>query len=76
MNAWKDYLETNKERFLNELLELLRIPSISARSENKNDMVTCAEAVKQSLLNAGADTAEIHQTAGHPVVYAEKITAT
>ncbi len=75
MNAWKDYLETNKERFLNELLELLRIPSISARSENKNDMVTCAEAVKQSLLTAGADRAELHQTAGHPVVYAEKFTA-
>lgn len=75
MNAWKDYLETNKERFLNELLELLRIPSISARSENKNDMITCAEAVKQSLLAAGADRAELHETAGHPVVYAEKFTA-
>jgi len=75
MNAWKDYLETNKERFLNELLELLRIPSISARSENKNDMITCAEAVKQSLIAAGADRAELHQTAGHPVVYAEKFTA-
>lgn len=73
MQAWKEYLETNKERFLNELLELLRIPSISARSENKNDMVKCAEAVKQKFLDAGADKAEIHQTAGHPAVYAEKI---
>lgn len=74
MNAWKEYLEANKERFLNELLELLRIPSISARSENKNDMVSCAEAVKQSLLNAGAERSEIFQTEGHPVVYAEKFT--
>lgn len=73
MNAWKQYLDTNKERFLNELLDLLRIPSISARSENKNDMITCSEAVKQKLLDAGADRAEIYQTAGHPVVYGEKI---
>lgn len=73
MQAWKDYLETNKEKFLNELLELLRIPSISARSENKNDMVNCAEATRQRLLEAGATKAEIYQTAGHPVVYAEKI---
>lgn len=73
MNAWTQYLESNKERFLDELLELLRIPSISARSENKADMLKCAEAVKQKLIDAGADRAEIHQTAGHPVVYAEKI---
>jgi acetylornithine deacetylase/succinyl-diaminopimelate desuccinylase-like protein len=73
MNTWKDYLETNKERFLSELLELLRIPSISARSEHKGDMVKCAEAVKQRLLDAGADRADIYPTAGHPAVYAEKI---
>jgi acetylornithine deacetylase/succinyl-diaminopimelate desuccinylase-like protein len=73
MDAWKEYLETNKDRFLNELLELLRIPSVSARSEHKQDMVNCAEAIKQRLLDAGADKAEIHTTAGHPVVYAEKI---
>ncbi|MBL7697588.1 MAG: dipeptidase [Chitinophagaceae bacterium] len=73
MNAWKQYLDANKERFLNELLDLLRIPSISARSENKNDMITCAEAVKQKLLDAGVGRAEIFQTAGHPVVYGEKI---
>ncbi len=71
--AWKDYQQKNKERFLNELLELLRIPSVSARSEHKNDMVKCAEAVKQRLLDAGADKAEVFQTAGHPVVYGEKI---
>lgn len=73
MNAWKEYLDANKERFLNELLELLRIPSISARSEHKPDMVRCAEAVKQRLLEAGASKAEIFQTPGHPIVYAEKI---
>jgi acetylornithine deacetylase/succinyl-diaminopimelate desuccinylase-like protein len=71
---WKDYQEKNKDRFLNELLDLLRIPSVSARSEHKADMQKCADAVKQRLLEAGADKAEIYPTAGHPVVYAEKIT--
>jgi len=74
MQAWKDYQEKNKDRFLNELLELLRIPSVSARSEHKDDMKKCAEAVKASLLKAGATKAEIYPTDGHPVVYAEKIT--
>jgi len=74
MQAWKDYQEKNKDRFLNELLELLKIPSISARSEHKADMVKCAEAVKESLLKAGADKAEIYPTAGHPIVYGEKMT--
>jgi len=73
MQAWKDYQSANKDRFLNELLELLRIPSISARSENKGDMVTCAEAVKQRLLDAGADKVSIYPTDGHPIVYGEKI---
>jgi acetylornithine deacetylase/succinyl-diaminopimelate desuccinylase-like protein len=74
MQVWKEYQEKNKERFLNELLELLRIPSVSAKTEHKEDMIRCAEAVKQRLLEAGADKAEIHATAGHPIVYAEKIT--
>ena len=73
MQVWKDYQDKNKERFLNELLDLLRIPSVSARSEHKNDMVKCAEAVKQRLLEAGADMAEIIPTEGHPIVYGEKI---
>jgi acetylornithine deacetylase/succinyl-diaminopimelate desuccinylase-like protein len=73
MNPWKEYLENNKERFLNELLDLLRIPSISARTENKQDMVKCAEAVKQRLIEAGVDRAEVYSTDGHPVVYAEKM---
>jgi len=73
MSTWKEYQEKNKARFLDELLELLRIPSISARSEHKPDMLKCAEAVKQRLLEAGVDKAEIYPTEGHPVVYGEKI---
>ena len=73
MQVWKDYQEKNKDRFLEELLALLRIPSVSARTENKNDMLTCAEAVKKGLLDAGATTATIYPTEGHPIVYGEKI---
>ncbi len=73
MQVWKDYHENNKDRFLNELLELLRIPSVSAKTEHKADMMSCAEAVKQRLLEAGADKVEIYSTAGHPIVYGEKI---
>jgi len=73
MQAWKDYQEQHKDRFLSELLELLRIPSVSARSEHKEDMQRCAEVVKQRLLEAGADTVEIYTTPGHPVVYGEKM---
>lgn len=73
MQIWKDYQEKNKKRFLDELLELLRTPSISARSEHKEDMTNCAEAVKKRLLDAGADKAQVYSTEGHPVVYAEKI---
>lgn len=71
--AWKTYQEKNKERFLNEMMDLLRIPSVSAKSEHKPDMLRCADAVKQSLLDAGCDKAEVMPTDGHPVVYGEKI---
>src|SRR6478735_1703437 len=71
--VWKNYQEKNKDRFLEEMLELLRIPSVSAKSEHKADMRRCAEAVGQRLLDAGADRAEVMETAGHPVVYGEKI---
>lgn len=70
---WKDYQAKNEERFLNEMLDLLRIPSVSAKSEHKADMLKCAEAVKKSLIAAGADKAEVMPTDGHPVVYGEKI---
>lgn len=73
MQAWKDYQEKNKERFLDELLELLRIPSVSADSAHKEDMRKCAEKVQQRLLEAGAAKASVLETDGHPVVYAEKI---
>jgi len=73
MQAWKEYQEKNKDRFLDELLELLRIPSVSANSDHKDDMRKCAEKVQQRLLEAGADTAKVYETAGHPAVYAEKI---
>ncbi len=74
MQAWKDYQEKNKDRFLNELLDLLRIPSVSAKKEHKADMERCAEAVKQRLLEAGADKVEIYPLeGGHPIVYGEKI---
>jgi len=71
--AWKTYQEKNKDRFLNEMLDLLRIPSVSARSEHKTDMIRCAELVKQRLLDAGCDKAEVTDTNGHPVVYGEKL---
>ena len=73
MKEWKDYQEKNKDRFLNEMLELLRIPSVSAKSENKNDMRKCADLVRQRFLDSGAEKAEVMNTDGHPVVYAEKI---
>ena len=70
---WKEYQEKNKDRFLNEMLDLLRIPSVSAKTEHKADMLKCAEAVKKSLLEAGCDKAAVMETKGHPVVYGEKI---
>lgn len=73
MQAWQDYQSQNKERFLDELLDLLRIPSVSADSQYKEDVARCADAVKENLLKAGADKAEICPTPGHPIVYAEKI---
>lgn len=73
MDAIKAYIEANKERFLNELFGLLRIPSISSLSEHKPDMVRAAEYWRETLLKAGADKAEVMPTPGNPVVYGEKI---
>ena len=72
MKDVKGYIEANKGRFLNELFELIRIPSISAESEHKPDMVRCAEKWKAFLLEAGCDKAEVMPSAGNPVVYGEK----
>lgn len=72
MKDIKAYIEANKDRFLEELFELIRIPSISAESEHKPDMVRCAEKWKEFLLKAGCDKAEVMPSAGNPVVYGEK----
>ncbi|MBR9756787.1 MAG: dipeptidase [Algicola sp.] len=73
MNSINSYIENNKERFLNELIDLLKIPSISADSAYKGEVKKTAEAVKEQLELAGCDKVEIHPTNGHPVVYGEKI---
>jgi acetylornithine deacetylase/succinyl-diaminopimelate desuccinylase-like protein len=73
METWREYQQKNKERFLQEMIELLRIPSVSAKKEHQKDMHICAEAVKKSLLDSGADKAMVMATDGHPVVYGEKI---
>ena len=72
MKNVKSYIEANKDRFLEELFELIRIPSISAEQEHKPDMVRCAEKWKEFLLQAGCDKAEVMPSAGNPVVYGEK----
>ena len=72
MDKAKVYIKKNKERFISELLDLLRIPSISAQSERKPDMQRCAEFLAAALVKAGADRADVLPTEGNPVVYAEK----
>jgi acetylornithine deacetylase/succinyl-diaminopimelate desuccinylase-like protein len=73
MTAIKSYIAENRERFLEELFELIRIPSVSAKEENKADMFRAANFLKESLIKAGADRAEVYPTGGHPVLYAEKL---
>lgn len=69
----KQYIQENREKFINELLDLLRIPSVSADPKFREDVLKAAEYVKESLLKAGADKAEIRDTAGYPIVYGEKM---
>jgi acetylornithine deacetylase/succinyl-diaminopimelate desuccinylase-like protein len=69
----KEYIEKNKQRFLDELFELLRIPSVSADSKFRNDVFKAADFIKDKLTAAGADKAEVCQTEGYPVVYGEKL---
>ncbi len=73
MSYIEKYIEENKDRFLEELFGLIRIPSISSKSENKPDMYKAAEYWRELLLQSGADKAEIFETDGNPVTYAEKI---
>ncbi len=69
----KSYIENNKKKFLNELFDLIRIPSISAVKEYKGSVREAAEFLKNQFENIGLDNCEICETNGHPIVYAEKI---
>ena len=69
----KEFIEANKDRFLDELFGLIRIPSISSIEKHKPDMYRAAEYWKKTILEAGADRAEIYETDGNPVTYGEKI---
>ena len=69
--SMKNYIEKNKERFLDEWFELLRIPSVSSKQEHKPDMLKCAERWKSLLLSTGFERAEVMPTKGNPVVFAE-----
>ena len=73
MERVKQYIDSNMERFVDELFEVLRIPSISAVAEYAGDRQRCAEHLAAALVKAGADTAEVIATEGAPLVYAEKI---
>ncbi|MEC3906726.1 dipeptidase [Tamlana sp. 2201CG12-4] len=73
MNQIQSYISEHKNRFLTELIELLKIPSISADSAYKNEVFKTAEAIKNSLEKAGCDTVEICETDGYPIVFGEKI---
>jgi len=73
MNNIKEYINSNKDRFISELIELLKIPSISADSAYSQDVINTAETVKKNLEKAGCDFVELCQTPGYPIVYAEKI---
>ncbi|HLV53741.1 MAG TPA: M20/M25/M40 family metallo-hydrolase, partial [Cryomorphaceae bacterium] len=68
-----NYIGQHKDRFLDELLELLRIPSVSTDASYANDVRRAAEFVRDRLMDAGADKAEVCETGGHPIVYGEKI---
>ena len=65
----KSYIKENKERFFQELFSLLRIPSVSAQPEHKQDMYRCAGRLVELLKEAGAQEAAVYETAGHPVVF-------
>ena len=69
----KEYIASNKDRFLSELFDWLRIPSVSADSRHKGDVRKAAEFLREKFSQAGVDKVEICETKGHPIVYAEKI---
>lgn len=69
----KEYIEQNKQRFLNELFDWLKIPSVSADSRHRQDVRKAAEYLKEKFTAAGVDKAELCETKGHPIVFAERI---
>ena len=73
MNNIKSYIKNNKQRFLNELIDLLKIPSVSADSAYKKDVLLTADFVLNSLKKAGCDNVELCETPGYPIIYGEKI---
>jgi acetylornithine deacetylase/succinyl-diaminopimelate desuccinylase-like protein len=73
MSTVKDYIEKNKEAYLAELFDLLRIPSVSADSRHKEDVRAAANFVMKKLREAGADKVELMETPGHPIVFGEKM---
>ena len=74
MEHINNYINKHKDRFINELIELLKIPSISNDPNYKQDVLNCADALMaKSMENAGADNIEICETQGYPIVYGEKI---
>ena len=73
MTETRKYIESNKEKFLDELVELLKIPSVSTDKSYKDDVWKAAEYLKNKLESAGAENTEVCETGGYPIVYGEKI---
>lgn len=73
MSHIKKYVENNKDRFIQELIDLLKIPSVSADKSYKKDVLKTADFVKDKLEDAGCDSVEICETPGYPIVFGEKI---
>ncbi len=71
MSKWEDYLNEHQDRFVDELVDFLRIPSISSLTEHRPDVIAAAEWVKSRMLRAGIESVKIMQTGGHPVVYGD-----
>jgi len=76
MSEVKSYIDNNQQRFLDELIEFLRIPSVSADSKFKSEVLRGARFLEDAFKKVGVDLVEICPTAGHPIVYAEKIVST
>ncbi|HEY5327858.1 MAG TPA: peptidase dimerization domain protein, partial [Mucilaginibacter sp.] len=74
MELIKQYVGQHKQRFLDELFDLLRFPSVSADQKYKQDILKTADFVAEKLRGAGADKVEVCETSGNPIVYGEKIT--